>query len=394
MDGLRIAASFCSFVSLSLLIASVASDYWVVDGKSHAGLWKVCQNDFCQPLGMNVAGLCVRAALEPLKLENGEFALHCFSTDGNALASSFLRSTPIVPGSHTPDRVFTMDGLRIAASFCSFVSLSLLIASVASDYWVVDGKSHAGLWKVCQNDFCQPLGMNVAGLCVRAALEPLKLENGEFALHCFSTDGNALASSFLRSTPIVPGSHTPDRVFTMDGLRIAASFCSFVSLSLLIASVASDYWVVDGKSHAGLWKVCQNDFCQPLGMNVAGLCVRAALEPLKLENGEFALHCFSTDGNALASSFLRSTPIVPGSHTPDRVFTMDGLRIAASFCSFVSLSLLIASVASDYWVVDGKSHAGLWKVCQNDFCQPLGMNVAGKISSIQARSSRAQLQNP
>ncbi|XP_060114011.1 protein NKG7-like isoform X4 [Heteronotia binoei] len=62
---------------------------------------------------------------------------------------------------------------------------------------------------------------------------------------------------------------------------------------------------------------------------------------------------------------------------------MKGLRIAACF-SFVSLSLLMIALTSDYWIVasDGRAYGGLWQECYiqvtRDFLL-LGM-VAGTVS--------------
>ncbi|XP_054855966.1 protein NKG7-like [Eublepharis macularius] len=55
---------------------------------------------------------------------------------------------------------------------------------------------------------------------------------------------------------------------------------------------------------------------------------------------------------------------------------MEGLRIAASVCSFVSLLLLIIALASDYWVVDSAGgYTGLWRACARSICLSYGMNV-------------------
>nr|XP_056702351.1 protein NKG7-like [Euleptes europaea] len=55
---------------------------------------------------------------------------------------------------------------------------------------------------------------------------------------------------------------------------------------------------------------------------------------------------------------------------------MDVLRIAASFCSFLSLLLLIIGMASDYWTGSrtDSTGVGLWRVCSGITCTSYSMN--------------------
>ncbi|XP_060114009.1 protein NKG7-like isoform X2 [Heteronotia binoei] len=59
---------------------------------------------------------------------------------------------------------------------------------------------------------------------------------------------------------------------------------------------------------------------------------------------------------------------------------MKGLRIAACF-SFVSLSLLMIALTSDYWIVasDGRAYGGLWQECEDALCVSYGVDVPGYI---------------
>nr|XP_020663119.1 protein NKG7-like [Pogona vitticeps]XP_020663120.1 protein NKG7-like [Pogona vitticeps] len=55
---------------------------------------------------------------------------------------------------------------------------------------------------------------------------------------------------------------------------------------------------------------------------------------------------------------------------------MNVLQMCSAICSFVSLLLLLISLGSDYWVVNGTVHAGLWNFCVSSVCSPFGMDVA------------------
>ncbi|XP_054855717.1 protein NKG7-like [Eublepharis macularius] len=64
---------------------------------------------------------------------------------------------------------------------------------------------------------------------------------------------------------------------------------------------------------------------------------------------------------------------------------MEGLRIAASVCSFVSLLLLIIALATEYWIVDsGGGNSGLWQLCAPSICASYGMNVQDYIHATRA----------
>nr|XP_056702353.1 lens fiber membrane intrinsic protein-like [Euleptes europaea] len=62
---------------------------------------------------------------------------------------------------------------------------------------------------------------------------------------------------------------------------------------------------------------------------------------------------------------------------------MDGLRIAASFCSFLSLLLLIVGMASDYWITFGTDSVGLWRLCSG-ICLSFSMDVDAYIHATRA----------
>uniref|UniRef100_A0ABM5ERE3 Claudin domain-containing protein 2-like n=1 Tax=Pogona vitticeps TaxID=103695 RepID=A0ABM5ERE3_9SAUR len=54
---------------------------------------------------------------------------------------------------------------------------------------------------------------------------------------------------------------------------------------------------------------------------------------------------------------------------------MNVLQISSVVCSFVSLLLLLLSLGSNYWVMNGDRHAGLWNLCDPTVCVSFGLHV-------------------
>ncbi|XP_060641860.2 lens fiber membrane intrinsic protein-like [Anolis sagrei] len=63
---------------------------------------------------------------------------------------------------------------------------------------------------------------------------------------------------------------------------------------------------------------------------------------------------------------------------------MSCLRISAGVFSFIGFALLLAALASEFWV-QGQLHMGLWKVCLNGLpCNLFGMDVPDYIHATRA----------
>ncbi|KAL8219397.1 UNVERIFIED_CONTAM: hypothetical protein K2H54_023617 [Gekko kuhli] len=62
---------------------------------------------------------------------------------------------------------------------------------------------------------------------------------------------------------------------------------------------------------------------------------------------------------------------------------MGALPIGTAVFASISLGLLLAALASDYWVVS-KDRTGLWQLCQGSICHAYGMNVLGYIHATRA----------
>ncbi|KAG8143388.1 hypothetical protein E2320_000639 [Naja naja] len=224
----------------------------------------------------------------------------------------------------------------------------------------------------------------------------------------------------------------------MIALCFAIVFCSFISLLCLFIALGSEYWLGDSIAHAGLWKICNHEVCQSLGvelvsaslqatrtfmllgmiagavsliglciMNIqprlaymanftAGLCVMIAMSIFSGEHGTASNYGWSFGvGWASVPFYLlnvmnfnniklmlssSSLPVLLASGRPVHPTEMSALHFAAVFCSFISLLCLLAALGSDYWVADSSSHMGLWKICNHGGCQSFGVEwVSGKI---------------
>ncbi|XP_060114274.1 lens fiber membrane intrinsic protein-like [Heteronotia binoei] len=62
---------------------------------------------------------------------------------------------------------------------------------------------------------------------------------------------------------------------------------------------------------------------------------------------------------------------------------MGSLTIGTAIFASISLGLLLAALASDYWVV-GSDHTGLWQLCRGSICHTYGMDVLGFIHATRA----------
>nr|XP_056702354.1 uncharacterized protein LOC130474677 [Euleptes europaea] len=56
---------------------------------------------------------------------------------------------------------------------------------------------------------------------------------------------------------------------------------------------------------------------------------------------------------------------------------MGALQIGTAVLASISFALLLAALASDYWVI-GPDRNGLWEFCRGFLCQAYGMSVLGK----------------
>ncbi|XP_077196939.1 protein NKG7-like [Paroedura picta] len=62
---------------------------------------------------------------------------------------------------------------------------------------------------------------------------------------------------------------------------------------------------------------------------------------------------------------------------------MDGLKFSALICCFISIVLLVIVLTTSDWV-EANEHAGLWIVCNDTRCNPVGMQMQGYIHATRA----------
>ncbi|XP_054855911.1 transmembrane protein 235-like [Eublepharis macularius] len=62
---------------------------------------------------------------------------------------------------------------------------------------------------------------------------------------------------------------------------------------------------------------------------------------------------------------------------------MSSLNIATAIFASLSFGLLLAALASDYWV-EASDHSGLWQFCKGLTCWSYGMDVHGYIHATRA----------
>lgn len=62
---------------------------------------------------------------------------------------------------------------------------------------------------------------------------------------------------------------------------------------------------------------------------------------------------------------------------------MSSLNTATAIFASLSFGLLLAALASDYWV-EARDHTGLWQLCDGSICQSYGMDVFGYIHATRA----------
>ncbi|XP_070805423.1 lens fiber membrane intrinsic protein-like isoform X1 [Pituophis catenifer annectens] len=58
---------------------------------------------------------------------------------------------------------------------------------------------------------------------------------------------------------------------------------------------------------------------------------------------------------------------------PVHSIEMSALHIGAGVCSCISLLCLLLALGSDYWIADSGLHIGLWKYCEHELCDSLGV---------------------